>query len=171
MDWVPLVLTVSATVFALLAVELEDLLKAILSLFFMCVSIAGIFWILGAPYVAIFQLLIYAGAIVILFLATIMLTERGGHERIEGRDILGILASIALGSTLLLLVWRMGMPPSVSVVEPALVEEGSKTIGQDMSAFLWSQRGFEIILQGTILFASSLCCLALMRRKKEGLEK
>lgn len=167
MDLLPLILTASTAVFALLAVEFEDLMKAIWSFFFMCVSIAVIFWTLGAPYVAIFQLLIYAGAIVILFLATIMLTGRGSYEKIEGRDILAIIASIALGAIVLLLLGRMGFPPRVSVVEPVLVEEGSETIGQAMSAFLWNQRGFDIILQGTILFASALCCLALMRRKKE----
>jgi NADH:ubiquinone oxidoreductase subunit 6 (subunit J) len=168
LEWLPVFLTVSTAVFALLAVEFEDLMKAIWSLFFMCISIAGIFWTLGAPYVAVFQLLIYAGAIVILFLATIMLTGRDGREKIEARDILGIMASIALGATILLLFENIGMPPSVTVVEPVLVEEGSGKIGQAMTAFLWNQRGFDIILQGTILFASALCCLALMRRRKEG---
>ncbi|RLI21082.1 NADH-quinone oxidoreductase subunit J, partial [Candidatus Bathyarchaeota archaeon] len=34
------------------------------------------FWLLNAPYVAVFQLLIYAGAIVALFVAAVMLTTR-----------------------------------------------------------------------------------------------
>jgi NADH:ubiquinone oxidoreductase subunit 6 (subunit J) len=40
----------------------------------MCIAIGALFWLLNAPYVAVFQLLIYAGAIVALFLATVMLT-------------------------------------------------------------------------------------------------
>jgi len=40
----------------------------------MCITIGVIFWLLNAPYVAVFQLLIYAGAIVALFIAAIMLT-------------------------------------------------------------------------------------------------
>lgn len=63
-------------VFALLTVELRDILYAILSFCGMCVAIGALFWLLNAPYVAVFQLLIYAGAIVALFIATVMLTTR-----------------------------------------------------------------------------------------------
>jgi NADH:ubiquinone oxidoreductase subunit 6 (subunit J) len=42
----------------------------------MCISIGGIFWLLNAPYVAVFQVLIYAGAVVAIFLAAVMLTTR-----------------------------------------------------------------------------------------------
>jgi len=42
----------------------------------MCVAIGAIFWLLNAPYVAVFQILIYAGAVVVLFIATVMLTTR-----------------------------------------------------------------------------------------------
>ncbi|MCD6446178.1 NADH-quinone oxidoreductase subunit J [Candidatus Bathyarchaeota archaeon] len=62
--------------FALLTVELKDILYAILSFCGMCVTIGALFWLLNAPYVAVFQLLIYAGAIVALFVATVMLTTR-----------------------------------------------------------------------------------------------
>ena len=66
----------SAVVLALLTVEVKDLLYAILSFCGMCVAIGAIFWLLNAPYVAVFQILIYAGAVVVLFIATVMLTTR-----------------------------------------------------------------------------------------------
>ncbi|RLG97861.1 hypothetical protein DRO19_05195 [Candidatus Bathyarchaeota archaeon] len=62
--------------FAILAVELKDILYAILSFCGMCITIGALFWILNAPYVAVFQLLVYAGAIVALFIAAVMLTTR-----------------------------------------------------------------------------------------------
>ena len=61
---------------ALLTVELKDILYAILSFCGMCILLGVIFWVLNAPYVAVFQLLIYAGATVALFIATVMLTTR-----------------------------------------------------------------------------------------------
>ena len=61
---------------AILAVELKDILYAILSFCGMCITIGALFWILNAPYVAVFQLLVYAGAIVALFIAAVMLTTR-----------------------------------------------------------------------------------------------
>ncbi|MCD6504721.1 NADH-quinone oxidoreductase subunit J [Candidatus Bathyarchaeota archaeon] len=66
----------SAVALALLTVEVKDLLYAILSFCGMCVAIGAIFWLLNAPYVAVFQILIYAGAVVALFIAAIMLTTR-----------------------------------------------------------------------------------------------
>jgi len=62
--------------FAILTVELKDILYAILSFCGMCFLIGIIFWTLSAPYVAVFQLLVYAGAIVALFIAAVMLTTR-----------------------------------------------------------------------------------------------
>lgn len=62
--------------FAFLTVELRDILYAILSFCGMCIAIGAFFWLLNAPYVAVFQLLVYAGAIVALFIATVMLTTR-----------------------------------------------------------------------------------------------
>ena len=61
---------------AILIVELKDILYAILSFCGMCIILGAIFWILNAPYVAVFQLLVYAGAIVSIFIAAVMLTTR-----------------------------------------------------------------------------------------------
>ncbi len=66
---------------ALLTVEVKDILYAILSFCGMCILIGIIFWTLNAPYVAIFQLLVYAGAIVALFIAAVMLTTRRERMR------------------------------------------------------------------------------------------
>ena len=64
--------------FSILAVELKDMLKAILSFTVANVFLSAILYLLGAPYLAVFQLLIYAGAVTILFLATIHAGEERG---------------------------------------------------------------------------------------------
>jgi len=35
-----------------------------------------LFWLLNAPYVSVFQLLVYAGAVIVLFIVSVMLTKR-----------------------------------------------------------------------------------------------
>ena len=52
--------------------ELRDLMKAALCLGGMCICIGGLYWTLYAPYVALFQMLIYGGAVVVLFVSVIM---------------------------------------------------------------------------------------------------
>ncbi|MBS7621737.1 NADH-quinone oxidoreductase subunit J, partial [Candidatus Bathyarchaeota archaeon] len=65
-------------VFTILAAELKDVMKAILALMCANIAVAAIFYLLGAPYLSAFQLLIYAGAVTILLLATIHAGEERG---------------------------------------------------------------------------------------------
>ena len=71
------VLIGAVVVLAVLAVELEKLLHSVVCLGGMCVAIGILFGLLSASYVMVFQLLVYAGATMVLFLAVVMLTERG----------------------------------------------------------------------------------------------
>jgi len=65
------------TVFlAILTIEMKNILYAVIAFCGMCTSIGALYWLLNAPYVSVFQLLIYAGAVVTIFLAAIMLTTR-----------------------------------------------------------------------------------------------
>jgi NADH-quinone oxidoreductase subunit J len=71
-----LALLAATCILAILTVELKDLLYAVISLAAMSVSLGALFWLLNAPYVAVFQILIYAGATVVLLVAAVMLTSR-----------------------------------------------------------------------------------------------
>lgn len=75
-DLLQTVLIVLTVLLALLTVELKDMLHAVICLCGMCIAVGALFWLLNAPYVAVFQLLVYAGAVIVLFIATVMLTAR-----------------------------------------------------------------------------------------------
>ncbi len=68
-----LVITVIAAIFA---IELRDLIYAAIALAVVSIALAGVFWILNAPWVALFQLMIYGGAVTVLLISTVALTER-----------------------------------------------------------------------------------------------
>ena len=72
-----ILLIIVAVVLAALTVELENLMHAVVSLCGMCIVIGILYGILNALYVMVFQLLIYAGAAMVLFLSVVMLTSRG----------------------------------------------------------------------------------------------
>jgi len=76
---VEIILLAFTIIFGVSAVESKRLVYAAVSLALMSSSIALIYFLLSAPYVGVLQLLIYAGALTILFLATISLT-RGEEE-------------------------------------------------------------------------------------------
>lgn len=58
---------------ALLAATRRQPLNAILCLIISLVGVAGLFFLLGAPLLAAFEVILYAGAIVVLFLFVVML--------------------------------------------------------------------------------------------------
>ena len=72
------VLILSAIVFAGLSISLRELNRAIAAFAAFSVTLSATFYVVGAPYVAVFQLLVYAGAVTVLFLAA--LHTLGGGE-------------------------------------------------------------------------------------------
>ncbi|MEI8131243.1 MAG: NADH-quinone oxidoreductase subunit J [Leptolinea sp.] len=78
-------------------------------------SVALLYITLGAPFIAMAQVTVYAGAIMILFLFVIMLL---GAERLEGEGALHgervlavILAVVFLGEAAWLLIFNAGVSP------------------------------------------------------------
>jgi len=78
-------LIVLTVLLALLTVELKDMLHAVICMGGMCTAIGALFWLLNAPYVSVFQLLVYTGAVIVLFIATVMLTARKEKPQNENR--------------------------------------------------------------------------------------
>jgi len=71
-----IVLAFLTILMALLAVESKDLVKCIIAFSVMCVLIAIIYYVMGAFYASIFQLLIYAGAVSVLLAVTVHTIRR-----------------------------------------------------------------------------------------------
>ncbi len=61
---------------AFIAVEAKKILHAIVAFLFMSVLLAVLFFMLEAYYAAVFQLLIYAGAVVVLLLVSFHTIKR-----------------------------------------------------------------------------------------------
>jgi len=61
-----------AIISAIAAVEASKLVQAVGSLAVMFICIGIIYWLVLAPYVALFHMLVYAGAVIILLVVTAM---------------------------------------------------------------------------------------------------
>jgi len=75
-DLLSIILVVITIALAIMAVEIKDVLKAVYCLCGFFIFIGIFFWLFNAPYLAVFQLLIYGGAIIALFIVVIMLTVK-----------------------------------------------------------------------------------------------
>jgi len=73
-----IILVAIAVSSALAALEDKKLMRSIIWLAMMFISVGLMYWLVVATYVALFHLLVYAGAVVILLVAAVMFT--GGEE-------------------------------------------------------------------------------------------
>ena len=78
--WMLTVVTLGA---ALMVVIVRNLFHAVLSLILSFVGVAGLYITLSADFVAVAQVLIYAGAISVLILFALMLTPRAARDNAE----------------------------------------------------------------------------------------
>ncbi len=79
MIWASILLAI-VVITALLAVSVPNIVYAVLFLLCTNVSLGILYYMMGAPLVSVFQLAIFAGAIVVFFLITVILTRGGEAE-------------------------------------------------------------------------------------------
>jgi NADH-quinone oxidoreductase subunit J len=93
------------------------------------ISMAGLFVLLHAFFLAAVQVLVYAGAVMVLFLFVIMLLDLKEEQR---RRIplfnagLGLIAVVAIGAVIIGRLWK---GPFVSATEPPTVEGATAVLG------------------------------------------
>jgi NADH-quinone oxidoreductase subunit J len=73
-------LAIAIVVFSILTVTSRRILRAAVSLFFVLVSTAGIYFMLNFQFLAAVQLTLYAGGIVVLIIFSILLTSQISHK-------------------------------------------------------------------------------------------
>jgi NADH-quinone oxidoreductase subunit J len=132
--FVPLVIGCAvALISALLVVMSRRPVHAVVALLAHSLSIAALYMILGADMVAMGQILIYSGAIVVLFLFVIALLPQGGAEGDPG--IGRVLGGLVAGGALLagIAAWLAlgpSLPPSATNAGGNVVEIGRSLFGR-----------------------------------------
>ncbi len=125
------ILSTVAVVGALFAVRLRNLVHGVFSLLVFFAAVAGLFLLLMAEFIAAVQVLVYIGAVGILLLFAIMLTERvtgDDARRISSRGwFWGLAAAIAVFVVLLLpAIQQTDLPKTAQPVEPSVKQLGKQ---------------------------------------------
>ena len=105
-------------------------INSALSLIAVMAALAGEYLLLGAEFVAALQVIVYAGAIMVLFVFVIMLLNAGEEERTSGSRvaILFGVPGMLLGS--LLVAWVVLRHSGTEAVAIGALPGPPKTIGQ-----------------------------------------
>lgn len=94
---------------AILAMTRSNAAHALIFLIVSLLGIAVLFFLLGAPFAAALQVVVYAGAIMVLFVFVIMMLNLGGNSQEKEHDLLsfeywlvpGVMAGILLGELMI----------------------------------------------------------------------
>jgi len=90
-------------------------------------ALAALFVLLDAQFIAVLQLLVYAGAIMVLFLFVIMLLNLGRPGPMDVKGPVGVGTAFLLGGVLLFQLWilrRATLPSSIQLVARLQQEHG-----------------------------------------------
>ncbi len=138
------VVAVAAT---LMVVTRLDAVHALLYLVVSLLAVAVAFYTLGAPFVAALEVIIYAGAIVVLFLFVVMMLALSRVERVRERRLLdpavwagpSVMCAVLVGEIVGLLSRERLAAPTVGTVDPVQVAHalfGPYAIGVELASML-----------------------------------
>jgi NADH:ubiquinone oxidoreductase subunit 6 (subunit J) len=152
-----IVLSVITLASAIVVVNSGNIVRAALALVPTFLGVTGLYILLQAEFVAGIQVLIYAGAITVLILFVIMLTEGGTGLRERQRNEqapLGLLAAAALAAILISVFLRTEWPKSTATLPQYTASAiGNTFLTTAVLAFEVTSLVLLISLMGAIIIA------------------
>lgn len=134
-----IVSAIIALVCALVAVTSHNVIHALLFMVVMMLAIALIFYLLGAPFAAALQVIIYAGAIIVLFIFVTMMLHQGQRSITNEQNLFSLhsawlpmlLSLLLLSEVLILLYWsdQTTLPVTALTERDSTKEIGTQLFG------------------------------------------
>jgi len=154
------ILAAVVVIATILAITDRHTVHAIIFLATSFFGLAGIFYLLGAPLVAVFEVIIYAGAIMVLFLFVIMMLDMGQPGKAQSRDLREWWPALLLGMIIL------GAMATLFVTHlPETLGKWSYTDARHFSRVLFRKYGVAVEVVSMQLLFALVGALYLGRRK------
>lgn len=146
---------------ALIAALSTRIIRSVCGLAICCFGLAGLYYFLHSPFLALMEILIYVGAVCVTIVFAVMLSEpdepaqedRGGSVILWGAVALGISATIFWG------LWRLGAQNDWTAPAARVTDGSVKAIG--ISLLTTYSLAFELI--SLALLVAILGALAIAR--------
>jgi NADH-quinone oxidoreductase subunit J len=156
---------VIAVLGAVLLILAREPIHSALSLILVMVSLAVLYLLLGAEFIAAVQMIVYAGAIMVLFVFVIMLLNAGVEER-TNLSKMAKYAGLPLGLFLLLEIahwfWRSAVGARIANGSGAVNTGAIST--HDLSMQLFQQYLFPFEATSILILIAILGALVLAKR-------
>jgi NADH-quinone oxidoreductase subunit J len=155
---------------ALAVVALPAPMYSVLSLIAAFLGLAGLYLSLGAEFVAAVQVIIYAGAIMVLFLFVVMLLDMRREERkplrLPVQKLAGALIGVVIFAVLLRVIYSGNVLSGAKGIYPAArVSEIGNT--QALGKILFTDYLLPFQAMGVLLFVGIVGAVVLARRRAD----
>jgi NADH-quinone oxidoreductase subunit J len=160
-----LVLGVLAVAAALAMVFSPNPVHSVLFLVVTIIALAGLFLTLDAQFIAVLQVIVYAGAIMVLFLFVIMMLDLGPERGLRG--FLGRPAGLLLG---LMLLVELAAGVAIGLEGGAFEEgppEGPHGTVENVGSLLLTRYVLPVELASLVLLAGMVGAVALARPHRQ----
>jgi len=143
---------------AIVAVWSQNLVRALMGLIMTLFGVAGMYFLMAAPFIALMQILIYVGAVSVLIFFAIMLTNAwaGGDEAPSGgpwKTISAGLAALAPAVFLGLTVILKAPPSGHEATETSVKELGRQLLDPFVLPFELISLLLTVVMAGAVLMA------------------
>lgn len=160
-----------ASIAAVTSVVMITRKNAVISAVFLVLnffSLAGLYLLLNAQFIAVVQVIVYAGAIMVLFLFVLMLLNTEAEHKLfldkRGIKFFAILISAFVLIQLAFLIFKGNPSRNLTPVEEASVNAGTiQTIGSQ----LYTNYLLPFEIAGFLLLAATIGALVLAKKKFE----
>jgi NADH-quinone oxidoreductase subunit J len=146
--------------------------NAVYSALFLVINFATVavfYLLLGAPFIAMAQITVYAGAIMVLFLFVIMLL---GAEKLAPEKVLPYQRPMAIGLAVLLVVEAvyliLARNPSVATIIPPTEATNTVEAIRELGLALFNQYLLPFEVTSILLLVSMVGAIVLTKQEKKG---
>ncbi len=164
------------TVFsAIMVIASRNPVHSVLYLILAFFNSAGLFVLLGAEFVAMILVIVYVGAVAVLFMFVVMMLDIDYSELRKGFQkylpIGGLIGLVLLAELVLVgMGWGLGSPVTTdpATATPALTE---MTNTEALGSLIYTKYIFLFQMAGLILLVAMIGAIVLTHRKRPGVKK
>jgi NADH-quinone oxidoreductase subunit J len=129
-------------------------------------AVACLYLTLNAAFIGVIQVLVYAGAIMVLFLFVIMLLNLETAPRLGGLDLRKVVAFVlgvaVLAQLLVVVALRLDVAPAALAPAEAAAEAAS---AERLGVALLTEHAFSLEMIGVLLLAATIGAVLLAKKR------
>ncbi|MEM6781068.1 MAG: NADH-quinone oxidoreductase subunit J [Pseudomonadota bacterium] len=156
---------------AIMVITARNPVHSVLFLILSFFNAAGLFVLLGAEFIAMILVIVYVGAVAVLFLFVVMMLDISFADLRKGA-MQFIPLGLAIGALLLVeLVVAYGAWSSMNVAPAENVQSADLTNTEALGQILYTKYVFAFQVSGLILLVAMIGAIVLTHRQRPGVRK